>query len=289
VFLFSRAKDATQYVANAASTQCRPHAEAYRLAQPAGARALIWTNPDWAREADVFFSRGSRAYRLIDVPPSTYLEGPSRLNTQELIGPPQLLACRLAHAGCQPGSTEPVLSASGYDALRLLAEADGQLRFQPSPLRASAVIGRVCVMIERFSDPQARLLYEECQVFLHYLSDGAYAARCVGGGPCQQWAISTAAGDMYRIATLERQLAAQLKTGACRAAWTQDATSHDQLGEAFLVYGRAISMREPLTQRDDRARAFALSREASRKNVPPIAFLSSCAPHGVLLGPPTVA
>jgi hypothetical protein len=287
-FVFGGSREASLYVRQAASVRCRDHAAAYRLAQPAGGRALIWTNPDGVREADVFFSRGSRAYRLVDVPPSTYLEGPLRLDAQELIGPSQSLACRLAHAECERPSTGPALSAAGYDGLRLLAAAEGQLRFEP-PERWSTVISRACVIIARFSDPEARLLYETCQAFLHFLTDEAYARRCFGSGPCQQWAINTAAGDMHRLADIERQLAAQLTIGACRAGWNQDATSHDQLGEAFLAFGHAIALRRPRIRRLDRSRALLLSREAQQHNVTPFEFLSSCAPHGALLGPPSVA
>jgi hypothetical protein len=137
----------------------------------------------------------------------------------------------------------------------------------------------------RFSDPQARLLYEQCQVFLHFLSDGAYASRCVDGSPCEGWAIGTAAGDMYRIAALEHQLADRMTDGACRAAWNRDATSHDQLGEAFLLSGRVIATRSSLQRGGEANRARALTRDAQRNNVPATAFLSSCAPHGSLLGP----
>jgi hypothetical protein len=140
-------------------------------------------------------------------------------------------------------------------------------------------------MIARFSDPQARLLYEDCQVFLHYLDDGAYASRCLQGSACQQWAIGAAADDMHRIAGLEHELADPMTNGACRDAWNRDATSHDQLGEAFRLAGRVTAMRKPLDRGSQANRARVLSREAQRNNVPATRFLSSCAPHGSLLGP----
>jgi hypothetical protein len=100
LFIFRSERDAARYVRKAASTGCRTHAHAYRLAQPAGARALVWVNPLGWIQADVFFSRGDRVYRLFEVAPGGYqatLTGPG---ARLLIGTSQLLACEVKGAGC---------------------------------------------------------------------------------------------------------------------------------------------------------------------------------------------
>jgi hypothetical protein len=185
VFLFHGAGDARRFVHAAASPRCRRQALAYRLSQPVAARALIWTNPDGAREADVFFSRGSRAYRVVDVLLPTYLDGPFRFDNRELIGAPQLLACQLTQADCAHPLLRSVLSLSGYDALKLLAAASGQLRFEPE-VEAPEIIGRACAAIGQIADPEAAMLYQGCQATLHLLDDAAYSQRCYGARRCQQ-------------------------------------------------------------------------------------------------------
>jgi hypothetical protein len=101
LFVFRSADAAARYVREAASSRCRRHAKAYRLSQPERARAIVWVNPLDVIQADVYFSRGDRAYRLIEVAPNDYQPSLSGLGARLQIGVAQLLACELKDARCQ--------------------------------------------------------------------------------------------------------------------------------------------------------------------------------------------
>ena len=98
LFVFANANDAGLWVREAASTRCRRHAASYPLSQPAGARALVWKNPLGVQQADIFFSRGNRAYRMVEVPPG--VEASASADVYLLLQRAQQLACRLNDAGC---------------------------------------------------------------------------------------------------------------------------------------------------------------------------------------------
>lgn len=70
LFVFPSPDDAARYVSQAASPRCRNGAASYAISQPARGRALVWTNPEGYLQADVFFSRANRAYRIVEVPPA---------------------------------------------------------------------------------------------------------------------------------------------------------------------------------------------------------------------------
>jgi hypothetical protein len=100
LFLFGTASGAAAYVRAASSPNCRTKAGNGRLPAISGAIGLIWTNPNDTLQADVFFSRGIRAYRLSDVPPNRHGKGLSDVNPTKLIATPLALACRLPDAHC---------------------------------------------------------------------------------------------------------------------------------------------------------------------------------------------
>jgi hypothetical protein len=205
-----------------------------------------------------------------------------------MIALPQQLACRLGPARCVRPSPRPALSPTGYDALKILDAGASRLGRLPE-FEAREVLDRACVTLSRFWDPEARLFYESCQVTLHFLADGDYSLRCEGGGPCRQWAIGTAAADVRRMAAIERGLADQLTPGACRTDWERDAASNDQFGQAFLLYRRALTARDPSARRLEREHAIHLIREALRHVAAPIEVLGSCAPRGASLSLPETA
>lgn len=68
VFVFADAASATRYLEVASSTRCRPKASRLNASSPPLARNLSWLNPDGAAQADVYFARGPRVYRLADAP-----------------------------------------------------------------------------------------------------------------------------------------------------------------------------------------------------------------------------
>jgi hypothetical protein len=52
----------------AASGRCRVKGRLVAAARPPQARNVAWTNPYGFAEADVYLARGSRVYRVADVP-----------------------------------------------------------------------------------------------------------------------------------------------------------------------------------------------------------------------------
>jgi hypothetical protein len=93
LFVFRTARDAARYVRLATASRCGGRgAVSYRITAPAGARSLVWDNPLGYRQADVFFSRGDRAYRVGEVPPRS----PSDSDGRRLLAMPQRIAGYLA-------------------------------------------------------------------------------------------------------------------------------------------------------------------------------------------------
>lgn len=95
LFAFSTASDAARYVRTAATTNCRRNATVCSVRQPAGGRAVIFTNAVAALQADVLFARGTRVYVTSEVPPIG-----TRLPPRQLIAIPAGMACELRDAGC---------------------------------------------------------------------------------------------------------------------------------------------------------------------------------------------
>lgn len=100
LFLFPSPADAAAYVRLSASARCRHGAVAFAVNQPAGGRALVWTNPEGYLQADVFFSHGDRAYRVVEVPPGVQGLHPVNVHTRRLVEIPQVIACWLNDASC---------------------------------------------------------------------------------------------------------------------------------------------------------------------------------------------
>jgi hypothetical protein len=101
VFAMPSARAAQHLLALAASRMCRGAAVRVRTAgRPPLARALAWVNPDGWAEADVYIARGSRVYRVADVPSE---ESPGRAGIAALAGAfatIEVLACLLPDAKC---------------------------------------------------------------------------------------------------------------------------------------------------------------------------------------------
>lgn len=288
LFVFKRAEAARQYLDVAVSAACRAHAIAYRLAQPSGALALIWTNPDEAHEADVFFVRGTHAHRIVEVPPTTYESGPLKLDDRELVGLAQLVACEVKQAGCDRPQLRPALTIDGYVALETLGRAIGLVGVEPL-VEAPEIISRACLAMRPLHGLQARTLYEACQVAVHLYDVYSYELGCHGARACEQWTSNAAAGDMRRTAAIMRQIASQLIPGDCRIAWSRDATRDDRLGEVFELYGRSALASNRSARRRVETEAERLIGQAERIAVPVPEVLDACAPHGQALGLPELA
>ncbi len=94
--VFPSPRVARRFVRQAISVRCVSRAVVLPVSEPAGARGIVWTNPDQAWEADVTFARGPAVYRIGVVP----YGDPSALT---LLRVAQRLACQVAAADCSKG------------------------------------------------------------------------------------------------------------------------------------------------------------------------------------------
>ncbi len=102
LFVFPTAGDASRYVRLATLPRCRHFgAVSYPVTVPAAARSLVWDNPLGYLQADVFFSRGNRAYRVSEVPPGPRDQPPSHIDGRRLLRTPEEIACQLGDARCR--------------------------------------------------------------------------------------------------------------------------------------------------------------------------------------------
>ncbi len=67
-FVFANAAAAHRYVSLASSPHCRSRSERRTASAPPHGLNLSWLNPERVAQADVFFARGPRVFRLADVP-----------------------------------------------------------------------------------------------------------------------------------------------------------------------------------------------------------------------------
>jgi hypothetical protein len=68
VLVFADAAGARRFVALASSTGCRAQARRQPSPSPPRAQNLSWVRPDGGAQAEVYFARGTRVYRLADAP-----------------------------------------------------------------------------------------------------------------------------------------------------------------------------------------------------------------------------
>jgi len=101
-FLFASTRRAHSFLAQASDPAChRLGAQPPAPSWPAGARNLVWINPDGVLQHDVFLLRGQVVYRIADVragPPSSIR--PSAAPGQAGVAIVDALACALPYSGC---------------------------------------------------------------------------------------------------------------------------------------------------------------------------------------------
>jgi hypothetical protein len=113
VFEFRTANDAAGWVTSASSPECHQAAASSRAAEPAAARELVWRNPLGYVQTDVFFSIGTLAYRVSEVPrdspPASLAFNATAFAT---VG---ALACQIPRALCSRASPSlpTLLAATG--------------------------------------------------------------------------------------------------------------------------------------------------------------------------------
>lgn len=100
VFVLPSAAAAERFFALATAPRCRRSAEAVETARPPLARGLAWVNPDGWAEADLYLLRGTRVYRVADVPAGERrgMAGGSELS--RAFAAIDSLACLLPQAEC---------------------------------------------------------------------------------------------------------------------------------------------------------------------------------------------
>ncbi|HXA55087.1 MAG TPA: hypothetical protein VNV37_09475 [Solirubrobacteraceae bacterium] len=99
--VFGGSRQAREFFAQAASTDCHRDGALWPALSPSQARNLAWVNPDHAKQVDVFLLRGSHVYRIVAV----RLEGaPTQTAPAERQVSARLLdalACVLPDAQCR--------------------------------------------------------------------------------------------------------------------------------------------------------------------------------------------
>jgi hypothetical protein len=103
VFQFKSPGDARRFFEAASNAHCHRDGVPRAVAQPPGGRDLIWDNPDGFTQHDVFLLRGSRVFRVSDVPRGG--GGYSTAMKPGGIATVNRLACALPEAGCRTRSS----------------------------------------------------------------------------------------------------------------------------------------------------------------------------------------
>lgn len=104
VLVFATASKAREFVKRASSVRCRNASKQAPASWPPRASNLRWDNPDGVAQADVLFARGSRAFRVSDVPAGEP-RIKARTNLRRAFLVVDDLACLLPEADCSgPGA-----------------------------------------------------------------------------------------------------------------------------------------------------------------------------------------
>jgi hypothetical protein len=108
VFVFSSQARAAAFLAQAASMRCRSHGRTVAAADPPQGRNLVWVNPDAVAEADVYLQRGTRVYRVADVPAGQGAPSTAGAGLSHALLTIDTLACLLPKAHCGGGGSHVV-------------------------------------------------------------------------------------------------------------------------------------------------------------------------------------
>jgi hypothetical protein len=100
VFLFAEPQQASRFFEEASDVQCHRDARALSASRPAGARNLIWVNPDDVTQEDALVLLGRRVYRISDVRPQRTSVAPSLAQQQRGIVTVDAVACVIPGAIC---------------------------------------------------------------------------------------------------------------------------------------------------------------------------------------------
>lgn len=104
VLEFASPGQAGEFMQRAAERRCGHLLLSAGAGRPPQGRDLAWTNPDGVAEADVFLARGSRVYRVGDVPAGQQQHSPSSARLRHTLAAVDALACLLPGAHCESES-----------------------------------------------------------------------------------------------------------------------------------------------------------------------------------------
>jgi hypothetical protein len=107
VFVFSSSAEAQRFLQRAVDARCRSSGQEMTAPKPFQAHNLAWINPDGFAQADVFFARGRRVYRVSDVPVGTKPRTLTLAQLQRTLYTVDALSCLLSEAHCST-AREPV-------------------------------------------------------------------------------------------------------------------------------------------------------------------------------------
>jgi hypothetical protein len=100
VFVFSSTARAARFMELALSTRCRGSASQAPTTRPVQGGNLAWLNPEGYRQADIYLARGSRVYRVSDVPAGAKASSLSPHRLRRAFYTIDTLACLIPGAGC---------------------------------------------------------------------------------------------------------------------------------------------------------------------------------------------
>ena len=100
VFVFRSPAAAQRFLQRAVDPRCRPSGQQMSALKPFQAHNLAWINPDGFAQADVFFARGSRVYRVSDVPVGAKPQSVTLAQLQPTLDTVDALSCLLVEAHC---------------------------------------------------------------------------------------------------------------------------------------------------------------------------------------------
>jgi hypothetical protein len=108
--VFANAAAADRFVQMASSPRCRARSERKTASSPPRGLNLSWLNPDGVAQADVFFARGSRVYRVADAPAGQHRGEVRAGSVSRAFSLIDALACLLPGAHCVQEHQGGVLS-----------------------------------------------------------------------------------------------------------------------------------------------------------------------------------
>lgn len=162
-FTFRSASQAQRFFKTATATRCYRSSLARSAPRPAGARNLIWSNPDAATQQDVFLARGRRVYRIAVVRPGADKKPAWSAEYAAGVATVNRLACSISGADCLPPSatarfveeaSEAVCTFNGELVSRY--KRTGPWALFPTTAKTQAIVATAAQRLRAITPPIAR-------------------------------------------------------------------------------------------------------------------------------------